>query len=183
MLYSKHTKTGQQNPRYFRTQDFFEVWSFIGSNHYHNSNFLKIGHNWKKDRSIVAAWSCLLYKPLVFEEINQYYSTCQSLLLLCLGCEKVEFRTHKSLPYWENPRLIAQNNQNDISKMIKQQNSLVFRSSLYLQREAYDVDNDVQNSNESGSLSQGQDVTTPVVGKHWLGLHCRQTKITSRWDL
>ena len=26
------------------------------------------------------------------------YSTCQSLLLLCLSWEKVEFRAHKSLP-------------------------------------------------------------------------------------
>ena len=28
-----------------------------------------------------------------------YYSTCQSLLLLCLSWEKEEFRTHKSLTY------------------------------------------------------------------------------------
>ena len=31
------------------------------------------------------------------KEINQYYSTCQSLLLLCISWEKVEFRTRKSL--------------------------------------------------------------------------------------
>ena len=33
------------------------------------------------------------------KEINQYCSTCQSLLLLCLSWEKVEFRTNKFLPY------------------------------------------------------------------------------------
>ena len=42
---------------------------------------------------------CVLYKPHVFDEINYYYSTCKSLLLLCLSWEKVEFRTHKSLPW------------------------------------------------------------------------------------
>ena len=37
-----------------------------------------------------------VYLPLhVFDEINQYYSTCQSLLFLCLSWEKLEFRTHK----------------------------------------------------------------------------------------
>ena len=46
---------------------------------------------------------CVLYKPLVFDELNQYYSTCQSLLLLCLGWDKVEFRTHKSLSYYNLP--------------------------------------------------------------------------------
>ena len=42
---------------------------------------------------ITALWiKCTLlenkkYKPIVFEEIHQYYSTYQSLLLLCLGWE------------------------------------------------------------------------------------------------
>ena len=46
---------------------------------------------------------CVLYKPLVFDAINQYYSTCQSLLLLCLGWDKVELRTLKSLSYYNLP--------------------------------------------------------------------------------
>ena len=51
--------------------------------------------------------SIVFSQKLLDDPINQYYSTCQSLHLLCLSWEKVEFGTHKSLPYWVELRLDA----------------------------------------------------------------------------
>ena len=73
----------------------------------------KTGYNWLGPSLIgwlvcnqlilcVPSIICVLYKPNVYGEINQYCSTCQSLLLLCLSWEKVEFRTQVFTIFWIN---------------------------------------------------------------------------------
>ena len=73
------------------------MYSFICPVTSHSMLFIQKKNNNKNSIS-------MMVKKVLFNNFesmllqNLYYSTCQSLLLLCLSWLRVEFRTHKSLP-------------------------------------------------------------------------------------
>ena len=88
----------------------------------HFKSCLVFGLGCKDSKFCLVGEYCQYIKPNVFDEINQYYSTCQSLLLLCLSWEKVEFRTHKSVPYKYNWSSQVNNNNEKRKKIAKKWN-------------------------------------------------------------